>query len=165
MTTELHEFLATRLEVEQFLYDEAAILDGWQLDDWLRLFDDDGEYLIPATDEPDGTPSDSLVLVTDDIFRLRARVRRLNSRRAHREFPWSRTRRMISNVRILEDRGDDLDVVANFVTYRIRREMNVYVGQCFYTLVRRADSFLIRKRTVRLDLEALRPHGTASIIL
>ena len=31
------------------------------------------------------------------ITRLRARAVRLNSRHAHREYPWSRTRRFISN--------------------------------------------------------------------
>jgi p-cumate 2,3-dioxygenase beta subunit len=165
MTTELSSSLTTRLEVEDFLYHEAALLDEWRLDDWLGLWGDEGEYIVPATDEPKGTPSDSLVLLTDDIFRIRARVTRLNSRRAHREFPYSRTRRIISNVRILEDRGDEVDIAANFVVYRIRREMNAYVGQYFYTLTRSNGSFLMRKRRVELDIESLRPHGTVSIIL
>jgi p-cumate 2,3-dioxygenase subunit beta len=165
MNAELTASLATRLEVEDFLYREANILDEWRLDDWLELWADEGEYIVPATDDPKGTPENSLVLLTDDIFRIRARVTRLNSRRAHREFPYSRTRRIISNVRVLEDRGDQLDVAANFVTYRIRREMNGFVGQLLYTLVRSNGSFLIRKRRVELDMEALRPHGTVSIIL
>jgi p-cumate 2,3-dioxygenase beta subunit len=165
MTTELSASLATRLEVEDFLYREAALLDEWRLDDWLELFDDEAEYIVPATDAPHGVASDSLVLITDDIFRIRARVTRLNSRRAHREFPTSRTRRMISNVRILDDRGDELDIEANFIVYRIRKDANAYVGRYLYTLVRSNDSFLIRKRRAELDLEALRPHGTVSIIL
>jgi p-cumate 2,3-dioxygenase beta subunit len=165
MTTELSASLTTRLEVEDFLYREAAILDEWRLDDWLELFDDEAEYIVPATDYPQGTQSDSLVLITDDIFRIRARVTRLNSRRAHREFPTSRTRRMISNVRIVEDRGEDLDIEANFLIYRIRKDANAYVGRYLYTLVRSNGSFLIRKRRAELDLESLRPHGTVSIIL
>jgi p-cumate 2,3-dioxygenase beta subunit len=165
MTTETGSPLTTRLEVEDFLYHEAALLDEWRLDDWVSLFADDARYVVPATDALDGTPEDSLVLVTDDVFRLRARVRRLNSRRAHREFPWSRTRRMISNVRVIEDRGEELEVVANFVIYRIRRDMNTYVGRYRYVLRRSHGSFLIRSRRAELDLEALRPHGTASIIL
>lgn len=90
MMAEVSASLATRLEVEDFLYREAALLDEWMLDDWLELWADDGEYIIPATDEPSGTEYDSLVLLTDDMFRIRARVIRLNSRRAHREFPYSR---------------------------------------------------------------------------
>jgi p-cumate 2,3-dioxygenase beta subunit len=165
MTTELSASLTTRLEVEDFLYREAALLDEWRLDDWLELLDDEAEYTVPATDAPHGVPSDSLVLITDDIFRIRARVTRLNSRRAHREFPTSRTRRMISNVRILDDRGEELDIEANFIVYRIRKDANAYVGRYLYTLVRSNGSFLIRKRRAELDLEALRPHGTVSIIL
>jgi p-cumate 2,3-dioxygenase beta subunit len=165
MPTELSASLATRLEVEDFLYREAALLDEWRLDDWLELFDDEAEYVVPATDAPDGLPSDSLVLITDDIFRIRARVTRLNSRRAHREFPTSRTRRIISNVRILDDRGEEIDIEANFIIYRIRKDANAYVGRYVYTLVRSNGSFLIRKRRAELDLESLRPHGTVSIIL
>jgi p-cumate 2,3-dioxygenase beta subunit len=165
MTTELSASLTTRLEVEEFLYQEAALLDEWRLDDWLELLDDEAEYIVPSTDMPSGTQSDSLVLITDDIFRIRARVTRLNSRRAHREFPTSRTRRFISNVRILDDRGDDLDIEANFIVYRIRKDANAYVGRYLYTLVRSNGSFLIRKRRAELDLESLRPHGTVSIIL
>lgn len=157
--------LSVRMEVENFLYHEADLLDSWRLDDWAELFTEDARYTIPSTDLVKGDPATDLVLLDDDIVRIRARVRRLNSRRAHREFPWSRTRRIISNVRILQDRGDELDVVANFAVYRVRRDMNVYVGQYLYTLVRHEGSFRIRRRRAEMDLEALRPHGTVSIIL
>ena len=33
----LPERLALRLEVEEFLVEEAAILDEWRLDDWLAV--------------------------------------------------------------------------------------------------------------------------------
>ena len=165
MAVEMTDSLRTRMEVEDFLFHEAALLDDWRLDEWVELFADDAHYIVPSTDAPEGTESDSLVLLTDDVFRIRARVTRLNSRRAHREFPWSRTRRIISNVRIVEDRGEELDIAANFAVYRIRKDVNVYVGKYLYTLVRTGDSFLIRNRRAELDLETLRPHGTLSIIL
>ena len=165
MAVEMTDSLRTRMEVEDFLFHEAALLDEWRLDEWVELFADDAHYIVPSTDAPQGTESDSLVLLTDDVFRIRARVTRLNSRRAHREFPWSRTRRIISNVRILEDRGEEVDIAANFAVYRIRKDLNVYVGRYLYTLVRTGHSFLIRNRRAELDLETLRPHGTLSIIL
>jgi p-cumate 2,3-dioxygenase beta subunit len=165
LAVEMTDSLRTRMEVEDFLFHEAALLDEWRLDEWVELFADDAHYIVPSTDAPQGTESDSLVLLTDDVFRIRARVTRLNSRRAHREFPWSRTRRIISNVRILEDRGEEVDIAANFAVYRIRKDLNVYVGRYLYTLVRTGDSFLIRNRRAELDLETLRPHGTLSIIL
>src|SRR5581483_1041846 len=96
----------SREEVEDFLYAEAALLDAWQLDEWLTLFTDDARYVVPSTDLPNADPSTTLSLIDDDMVRLRGRVARLNSRHAYREFPWSRTRRFISNVRITAADGD-----------------------------------------------------------
>ncbi|MGH7932295.1 MAG: aromatic-ring-hydroxylating dioxygenase subunit beta [Candidatus Binataceae bacterium] len=42
----------------------------------------------------------------DDIIRLHSRVNRLLSRHAHREFPWSRTRHFVTNVRVMGVDGD-----------------------------------------------------------
>ena len=56
MSSGIAQIHRTRLEVEDFLYHEAALLDGWQLDDWTELFTDDAEHIVPATDDPTGTP-------------------------------------------------------------------------------------------------------------
>jgi p-cumate 2,3-dioxygenase subunit beta len=154
-----------RADVEDFLYYEAALLDEWRLDEWAELFTPDGRYVVPATDLRDGDGRDSLVLLDDNLDRIRGRVNRLKSRRAHREFPWSRTRRLITNVRIVADHEGELEVVANFVVYRIRGDVNAYVGRYVYRLVPKDGSFQIRLRRAELDLEALRPHGTVSILL
>jgi p-cumate 2,3-dioxygenase beta subunit len=55
---------------------------------------------------------------------------------------------------------------ASFLVYRIRSgQVDPLVGSYVYTL-RRVDSALkIASRRAVLDLEALRPHGTLSIIL
>ena len=39
-------------EIEDFLYREAALLDAWQLDDWLELLTDDAQYRVPSNDRP-----------------------------------------------------------------------------------------------------------------
>ncbi len=49
----------TRTEAEEFLFQEAALLDAWKLEEWANLFTDDGEYLIPATDAPEAGPGTS----------------------------------------------------------------------------------------------------------
>jgi p-cumate 2,3-dioxygenase beta subunit len=85
-----------RETVEEFLFQEAALLDAWRLDEWLALFTADGRYLVPTTDLPDGDPRKDLVFIDDDMVRLRARVERLKSRHGHREYPSSRTRHFIS---------------------------------------------------------------------
>jgi p-cumate 2,3-dioxygenase subunit beta len=156
---------ALRLDVEEFLYEEAALLDAWRLDDWLALFTADARYEVPSTDVPGGEPATALMLISDTRSMIAARVKRLNSRKAHREFPWSRTRRIIGNVRILAQEGDHVEAVANFAVYRSRREVGVYMGQYRYRLVRDGDSFRIRFRRAELDVETLDTHGTLSIIL
>jgi p-cumate 2,3-dioxygenase subunit beta len=156
----------TRSMVEDFLFAEAALLDEWRLREWLELLSEDAIYEVPATDTPDGDPRTTLMLIADDMARLRSRVDQLLGRSAWAENPRSRTRRMISNVRIRGVEGDRIRVTANFVVYRIRFEqMDTYVGRYEYTLVQRGGALKIRERRAILDLEALRPHGKVSIIL
>ena len=156
----------TRAQIEEFLYDEAALLDEWRLREWLALLTEDATYEVPATDVPDGDPKDSLFLVADNADRIRMRVDQLLGKSAWAENPPSRTRRLINNVRIREVDGDTIRVTANFAVYRMRSgHVDTYVGRYEYTLVERNGALKIRHRKAILDLEALQPHGKVSIIL
>ncbi|HEV8718861.1 MAG TPA: aromatic-ring-hydroxylating dioxygenase subunit beta [Candidatus Binatia bacterium] len=156
----------TRAQIEDFLYAEAALLDEWRLQEWLELLTEDVTYSVPATDVPEGDAKSTLFLVADDALRVRSRVRQLLGKSAWAENPRSRTRRLISNVRIRETDGDTIRVTANFVVYRMRMEqVDTYVGRYEYTLVQRDGQLKIRERKAILDLEALRPQGKVSIIL
>ena len=151
--------------VEDFLFREAELLDDWRLDDWVALFTEDARYVVPTTDLPEGDPQRDLVFIDDDITRLRARAGRLNSRHAHREYPWSRTRRFVSNVRVAETGNGELSVTANVMVYRFRGgEGAPYVGSVHYTLRRDNGELKIAYRRAVLDLEALSWHGAVSII-
>lgn len=155
-----------RQEIEDLLYAEAALLDQWRLEEWLGLLTEDATYHIPPTDLPEGDPKSTLYIVADDMLRIRSRVKQLLGKSAWAENPPSRTRRMISNVRVLGTDGDEIRVTANFVVYRMRFELvDTYIGRYEYTLVRRDDGLRIRERRAVLDLEALRPHGKVSFIL
>ncbi len=159
-----------RLQVEDFLFREAELLDNWQLDEWLQLFTDDARYVVPATDLPEGDHTKDLCIISDNMLMLRGRVNRLKSRHAHREYPWSRTRRLITNVRVHES-GDEVQVRASFAVYRSRdasgrwSQTDCYVGEYHYVLLRRDGTFKIRYRRATLDLEGLHGHGAVSIIL
>ena len=156
----------TRQQVEDFLFDEAALLDEWRLDEWLDLFTQECGYYVPSTDVPDGDHRTSLFLIADDRDRLKSRVSQLKGRFAHAERPNSRTRRHISNVRIREASGDILRVTCNFIVHRIRLEVTVaYVGRYEHVLVHHDGTLKIRERRAILDLDALRPHGKISILL
>jgi len=160
---------AQRTQIEDFLYAEATLLDEWRLDDWLELFTPDARYEVPSTDRPDGRPDAQLMLISDSADMLTARVKRLNSRKAHREFPWSRTRRLVANVRVLESSTPaELTVTANFAVYRTRRgSTHCYVGRYIHRLVPAEAplGFRISFRRAELDQETLHEHGTLSIIL
>jgi p-cumate 2,3-dioxygenase beta subunit len=151
--------------VEEFLYQEAALLDQWRLDEWLTLFTADGRYLVPTTDLPDGDPKTDLVFIDDDMVRLRARVERLKSRHGHREYPSSRTRRFITNI-IIKVTDDGMVVTSSFLIYRFRLgESSPYVGWYEHQLKRVDGQLKIHHRKAVLDMEALREHGAVSIIL
>jgi p-cumate 2,3-dioxygenase beta subunit len=160
-----------RQRVEDFLYREAELLDRWQLDEWYALFTPDATYVVPTTDLPEGDPTKDLVFIHDDIVTLKGRVERLKSRHAHREYPWSRTRRLVTNVRAWRE-GEEVSVRANFVVYRSRdasgrwSQTDAYVGEYFYRLVPDGNgSFKIRHKRATLDMEGLHVHGAVSIIL
>jgi p-cumate 2,3-dioxygenase beta subunit len=163
--TELARLLMQR-RVEEFFFFEADLLDDWRLDDWLALFTGDATYVVPSTDDPSADPRESLVLIDDDRERLHWRVERLKSRHAHREYPWSRTRRLISNVRVLSASADEVVVRASFIVYRFRAgHADQFVGRYLNTLVPVGDSFHIRRRRAELDQERLSPNGAVSMIL
>ena len=154
-----------REHVEDFLYTEAALLDAWRLDDWLQLFDEDAKYEVPCNDASDGDPARDLMLIDDNYARLAARVARLNSRRAHREFPHSRTNHQVFNVRVSPS-GDQLSVTASFTVWRFRAgRSSCYVGRYRYRLRRSDPGFRIACKRAELDMTDLRDVAEVAIIL
>lgn len=156
----------SRADVEDFLYREAALLDEWRLEEWLDLFTLDCLYEVPAPDLPDGDPATTFSLIHDHRPMLEQRVIRLKKPTAHAEFPHSRTRRFVSNVRLLGTTDDEVMVGANFLVVRIRRGVEVsYVGRYEYVLRRTPAGLRIRHRKAVVDHDRLDPHGKISIIL
>src|SRR5262249_11676259 len=158
--------MLTRAEAEDFLIQEAALLDAWKLMEWTELFTDDGEYLVPATDDPEGKAGQSLYLIYDDRHRLGERAKRLLKQTAHAEAPRSKTRHMTSNVVVGAGNGPVVPVSCNFVVFRSRMEVtNIYPGHAEYLLLNEGNGLRIRSKKAVLDVDALRPHGKISIIL
>jgi p-cumate 2,3-dioxygenase subunit beta len=157
----------SRTDVEEFLYQEAELLDEWRLPEWLELFTDDAVYYVPATDLPiDASPDNNLFYVADDRFRLSERVKRLMKRTAHAEFPHSRTRHLVSNVLIRKRFENELEVGSAFITYRTKdSQTETFFGSNRYRLVPENGSFRIREKRCLLDSDGLRAQGRVSIIL
>src|SRR6202049_4390008 len=158
--------LPSRQQVEDLLYKEAALLDEWRLDEWLELLTQDAIYEVPPTDVPEGDSRNTLFIIADDALRIRSRVKQLLGKSAWAENPHSRTRRIITNVRVPGADGDSILVTANFAVYRMRYEtVDTYIGRYDYKLARFGKELKIRERRAILDNEALRPHGKITFIL
>ncbi len=161
----------TRADVEDFLYREAYLLDDWDLDTWLTLWAPGGtRYVVPCNDDPDGNPATDLVLIDDDELRIRLRVERLNSRKAHREYPHSQTSHQISNVILgTPEAGGteaELPVTAAFTVWRFRHgKATYYVGRYHYRLVGAGGALRIRAKRSVLAMTELRPAGDLAILL
>jgi p-cumate 2,3-dioxygenase subunit beta len=157
----------TRGEVEEFFYDEAALLDDWNLDEWLASrFVPGATMAVPTTDARGLGPDVAGYFVADDWDLLKARVKRLKSRKAHAENPHSRTTRLISNVRIVAREGSTLHVGANFVIHRFRDGGSFhYVGRYLHELLVGEDDLRFVLRRSVLTNEAMEPGARLSFIL
>lgn len=157
----------TRGDVEDFLIREAWLLDNWRLEEWLRLFLPGSRYLMPSTDlAADADTATSLYLISDDYAQLQFRVKRLFHPQGHAEQPHSRTQRLISNVMLDGIVDDVLDVKASFLIARSRNEITDWlVGHYANRLVLDSGELRFLERKAVLGLPALRPIGTASIIV
>jgi p-cumate 2,3-dioxygenase beta subunit len=153
-------------EIERFFVDEAALLDEWRLEEWLQLFTEDGCYLVPPLDAPNADHRTTLFLVADDRRNLASRIRQLLAGTTWAENPRSRTRRLVTNFRILDEGDHGVVATANFAVWRFQYEAtDVYVGRYVNLFVRGSSGLMLRERRVILDLETLRPHGKLSFIL
>ena len=95
---------ALQHEIEQFLYAEAAVLDAGHFDQWYTLLADDLRYYMPAHSNLEASHAiDELhraAYFDDDKEYIGLRIKRLQTGRAWAEEPSSRTRHLVSNVRI-----------------------------------------------------------------
>ena len=159
--------LDVQREIEQFLFEEADILDGWRFRDWLALMAQDIHYWAPVRenrfyrerDKEQARPGESAYF-DENFEELSQRVERLYTHMAWAEDPPSRTRHMITNIRIREtDKADEFDVESSFYVHRTRteRDHDWIVGKR-YDVIRRAGNdcgFEIARRTVIFDVAIL----------
>lgn len=155
-----------RHRVEDFFYLEAELLDERRLREWLELFTDDVHYWMPVRYNPLERPKDlneelsgpgESYYFNDNKETLRIRVERFYSKSAWAEMPPSRTRHLISNIRIRQDNGVQLDVDSNFLVYRTRMEKDedIFVGTRKDILRRVNKELKIARRKILLDQAVL----------
>ncbi len=138
-------------KIEQFLYDEADLLDNPDLDSWMALYTEDGTYWLPAAEnQPD--PLNHISLIYDDRVMMEVRRRNFVHPRAASKDHQVRSSHLIGNVRVrgTNDRGD-LIVSSNFQALVFYRdEQRAFGGTYEHHLVTQGDSFRIRHKKVSL---------------
>jgi 3-phenylpropionate/cinnamic acid dioxygenase small subunit len=153
---------ALQQEIEQFLYAEAALLDAREFDTWLSLLADDLHYFMPTRRttlrrerDLEYSAADEVALFDEDKPSMVVRVRRLNTGLAWAEEPPSRTRHLVTNVRIADRGNGEYTVNSYFALHRSRleRDVDLFYGERIDRL-RRVDGafgFQIARRTIHLD--------------
>jgi p-cumate 2,3-dioxygenase beta subunit len=157
----------SRTEVEDLLYLEAFLLDEWRMEDWLELWTEDAEYVVPTNDNPGADPDRDLMYINHDHRLLKGLVVRLMSVRAHREYPWSKTRHIVTNVRVLgEDEDGVIHADAAFMVWRFRnKDRDCYVGHYDLRMRRVGAELRLSGKRITLDAWTLAPYGAISIVL
>lgn len=146
-------------EVEEFLKNEAELVDDRKFDEWLEQMTDDLEYRIPirsTREDPEEEFSDTYH-VDDNRYRLEKRVERLKTEYAWAEQPPARTRHFVSNVRVKDHRevngNEEIDARSNLMLYVTRGDAAdpVILSGERHDVLRRTDGLRLAKRRVLLD--------------
>ena len=158
--------------VEQFLYDEAALLDARRYRDWLALIAEDMHYWMPirrtvtqAEVAMEFTKVGDMAFFDDDREMLEMRVKKLEAGSAWSEDPPSRSRHFISNVRVTEAAGDEITAESCFCLYRTRlnTEVDAWTGRRVDGLRLVGDRFLLTRRHLFLDQTLIRSTNMSTL--
>lgn len=141
-------------EVTQFIYHEARLQDEHAYDDWEALWDDDGVYWVPANGS-DNDPEQVMSIIYDNRSRIALRIRQFHTGKRFSQEPRSRLRRLVSNIEVLADDGQEIEVACNMLIFESQtRGEQLWATRTTY-LFRRHESSLrmARKKVVLVNNE------------
>ncbi|HEU4350276.1 MAG TPA: aromatic-ring-hydroxylating dioxygenase subunit beta [Burkholderiales bacterium] len=138
------------MNVEQFLYHEARLLDTGQLEAWLDLFTDDATYWLPL-ERAQADPFETSSIIHDDRTLLELRVKQARHPRAHARQPLARTVHQVGNVMVLSENASEITVASTLNLVEFRNERQRHYGALVEHRLRRArDSYRIAHKRVDL---------------
>lgn len=159
-------------QVLEFLYDEACMLDEIRLKDWSALLAEDLIYSAPLRQTRPMTHQAESVIRTmqhyhDDYRSVMGRIMRLTATKsAWAEDPPSRTRRLVTNLRVqTTDKPDEFKIRSYLLITRSRfnfDDFDLISGERHDLLRRNGDSFKIARREIILDQAVL---GTPNLAI
>jgi 3-phenylpropionate/cinnamic acid dioxygenase small subunit len=166
--------LALAYEIEQFLYEEAALLDERRFHEWLDLFTEDTHYWMPirstrarGQEDLELTAEDENSYFDEDKSMLEQRVAKLDTGWSWAEDPPSRTRHIVSNVRLLTGPADgEVTALCNFVVYRSRLAVDedLWIGRREDVLRKVGGAWKIARRHIFLDQTVLKSKNLSSFL-
>ena len=138
------------MNVEQFLYHEARLLDTHELEKWLALYTEDATYWIPL-EHGQKEAVETSSIIHDDRTLLELRVKQARHPRAHARLPLARTVHQVGNVLVVEENDAEKRVASTLtvVEYRSERQ-RVWGALVEHRLRRAADGWKIAHK--RIDL-------------
>ena len=145
------------------LYREARLLDDRQWDDWLACYAEDVTYWMPAWDDDDQLTDDHesqiSLMYYPDRGGLEDRVFRIKTERSSASMPEPRTSHNVTNVEVLAERDNEVDVRYNFDTLSHRYRINDHFFGTMFVTLRKVDDALLISSQENCAEERLHPPG------
>lgn len=144
-----------------FLYREAGHLDDRRWDEWLALYDANVQYWMPAWDDDDQLTDDPQSQISLIYYPnrngLEDRVFRIKTERSSASMPEPRTNHSITNIEVLAERAEAIDVRYNFHTLSHRYKItDHFFGTTFVTLKKTENDFVITDKKIVLKSDYIR---------
>ena len=145
------------VEIQRFLFREAALLDRREYGAWLSLVTEDVQYRVTAAVARDaGASAVDYAIIDENMTGLKSRIDQISNPRLTRaENPPSMTRRVVSNIEPYHtEKQNEFSVVSYLLAYRSRPsapEGGFYVAVRQDTLRRLPEGWRLARRNVQLD--------------
>ncbi len=144
-------------DIVELLYMEALLLNDRRFEEWLTLFTEDGYEWVPSRLDQT-TKREQISLIYDDRAKLEYRIWRLRHPAIHSQIPHPNATRLLSNMVIEEDGGQDEETVvrASFIMVESRPvpveeyKQRLFGGYYRYRLRPSAEGWKIHGKEVYL---------------
>jgi 3-phenylpropionate/cinnamic acid dioxygenase small subunit len=144
------EAVVRRLELEQLYTDYVHCLDSDELEHWPDFFTEDCFYRVTSAENYEAGMPLGLIHATSRNM-LRDRVSALREANIYEP---QRYRHLVSSIKIVEEHGNTLELVANFLVVRTMQEgdMTLFGAGRYVDQVKLADSvWKFARKDVILD--------------
>lgn len=141
--------------IQAFLHAEARAQQDKRWADWLACYADDVDYYMPSWDDDDKlttNPHNEVSLIYyPSKAGLEDRVFRIETERSSASTPDTRYNRSISNIEILSQDDNRVELCFNWTTHSFRYDIvDVYFGTSHYILDTSGPKPLIKKKYIVL---------------